>query len=125
MALNILIIFLVSIFSEKIHKIRATAAHLVHEYQSQKRRIEIVPGKLAELAKVSPQMINCIEGCRTWVSDKMLVKLSAALEVETFQLLLPVVDAKVKKDSFLSGLLDNLQQNIKDDIDSRFAGLRC
>jgi transcriptional regulator with XRE-family HTH domain len=81
--------------------------------------------KLAELAEVSPQMINCIEGCRTWVSDKMLVKLAAALEVETFQLLLPVVDAKVKKDSFLSGLLDNLQQNIKDDIDSRFAGLRC
>jgi hypothetical protein len=34
-------------------------------------------------------MINDIEGCRTWVSDKTLVKLAAALQVETYRLFLP------------------------------------
>jgi hypothetical protein len=34
-------------------------------------------------------MINDIEGCRTWVSDKTLIRLANALETEIFRLLLP------------------------------------
>jgi transcriptional regulator with XRE-family HTH domain len=77
--------------------------------------------KLAELAGVSIQMIKGIEGRRTWVSDKMLAKLSHVLEVSSFQLLVPDKENEIQNDrAILSGLLNNLRQNIKDDIDTRF-----
>jgi DNA-binding XRE family transcriptional regulator len=46
--------------------------------------------KLAVLADLSAQTINDIEGCRMWVSDKCMAKLARALQVEVYQLLLPV-----------------------------------
>lgn len=77
--------------------------------------------KLAELADVSIQMIKGIEGRRTWVSDKMLAKLSYVLGVRSFQLLVPDKKNEIQNDKvILSGLLNNLRQNIKDDIDARF-----
>lgn len=77
--------------------------------------------KLAELADVSIQMIKGIEGRRTWVSDKMLAKLSYALGVRSFQLLIPDKENEIQNDKvFLSGLFNNLRQNIKDDIDAQF-----
>ena len=35
--------------------------------------------KLAEKTELSSQTINDIEGCRTWVSDKSLIKISEVL----------------------------------------------
>jgi transcriptional regulator with XRE-family HTH domain len=76
---------------------------------------------LAELADISIQMVKRIEGRRTWVSDTMLEKLSRALGVSAFQLLLPLaVDALHYDTSMIDALLRNLRQNIQDDIDSRF-----
>jgi len=46
--------------------------------------------KLAEMAGLSWQTINSIECHRTWVSDRTLENLADALNIETFQLLLPV-----------------------------------
>jgi transcriptional regulator with XRE-family HTH domain len=77
--------------------------------------------RLAELADVSAKMINCIEGCRTWVSDKTLVKLARALRVEVFQLLIPAAgDGTNDTGTLTSERLSNLRQNIKDDIDGQF-----
>ena len=45
------------------------------------------------------QTINDIEGGRKWVSDKTMTKLSAALNVECYQLLLPKLSAKHKKET--------------------------
>jgi transcriptional regulator with XRE-family HTH domain len=55
--------------------------------------------KLAEEAGISANMINDIEGCRTWVSDKTLVKLTAALKIETYRLFLPLAltDTDIEK----------------------------
>jgi transcriptional regulator with XRE-family HTH domain len=50
----------------------------------------ITQEKLAEKAGISANMINDIEGCRTWISDKTLVKLSAALQLENYRLFLPL-----------------------------------
>ena len=73
--------------------------------------------KLAELADVSVQMIKRIEGQRTWVSDKMLTSLARVLGVSAFQLLVPTSGAISLDDSaLLSGMLQNLRQNIQDDI---------
>jgi transcriptional regulator with XRE-family HTH domain len=90
--------------------------------KARREALHISQEKLAELIDVSTQMISYIEGCRTWVSDKTLVKLAKALRVEVFQLLVPgAAGGKAKDgDPLLLGLLDNLRQNIKDDIDSRF-----
>ena len=48
--------------------------------------------KLAEMANLSWQTINSIECHRTWVSDKTLESLADALKIDTFQLLLPIMD---------------------------------
>ena len=78
--------------------------------------------KLAELADVSIQMIKGVEGRRTWVSDKMLANLARVLGVSAFQLLVPESKESIPGDySIVSGLLNNLQQNIQDDINSRFS----
>ena len=42
--------------------------------------------KLAEKAGISANMIKDIEGCRTWVSDKTLIKLAHTLKVDTYRL---------------------------------------
>ena len=46
--------------------------------------------KLAEKADISANMVNDIEGCRTWISDKTLVNLAAALKVESYRLFQPL-----------------------------------
>ncbi|MGL4985626.1 MAG: helix-turn-helix domain-containing protein [Treponemataceae bacterium] len=49
--------------------------------------LHISQEKLAEFADLSMQMVNDIEGARTWVSDKTLVKLAQILNLEPSQLL--------------------------------------
>jgi transcriptional regulator with XRE-family HTH domain len=82
--------------------------------------LDISQEKLAELMNISSQMINCIEGCRTWVSDKTLVKLAEVLKVEVFQLIIPVDILLVNKSLLSSVHLSNLKQSIKNDVDIRF-----
>lgn len=89
--------------------------------KARREALSISQEKLAELADVSIQMIKGIEGRRTWVSDKMLAKLSLVLGVRSFQLLVPDEENKNLDDrALLSGMLNNLRQNIKSDIDARF-----
>ena len=45
--------------------------------------------ELAEKAEISEQTVNSIEGLRLWPSDKTLVKLANALEVEMYRLFVP------------------------------------
>jgi hypothetical protein len=71
------------------------------------------------------QTINCIEGCRTWVSDNTLVKLADVLGVEVFQLVGPAIagdrEAGEQESRALNAqLLGTLRQYIKSDIDGRF-----
>jgi transcriptional regulator with XRE-family HTH domain len=75
--------------------------------------------KLAELVDVSYQMIHDIEGCRTWVSDKTLQSLSAALEVDIYELLCPPAAGRDKKSKFSPHLVERLHKAMKSDIDRR------
>ena len=75
--------------------------------------------KLAEMADLSIQMVNCIEGHRAWVSDKTLLALSKALGLEVFQLFTPNSEDKRKKSRPLSShWLLKLRQDIKADINA-------
>jgi len=86
-----------------------------------RRNLGLSQEKLAELAGLSTQTISDIEGCRTWVSDKTLLKLSEVFNVEIFQLLAPSIDEENEKKAklFLPQRIQKLRQNLKDDIDSR------
>lgn len=54
----------------------------------QKRKLySLTQEKLAELTGLSAQTINDIEGCRTWVSDKTLVKIAEILHTSPSELL--------------------------------------
>jgi transcriptional regulator with XRE-family HTH domain len=88
----------------------------------------ITQEKLAELVDLSIQMINTIEGCRAWVSDKTLTSLAEVLGVEVYQLFVPVTKKDTEeRDLVLSRRMDRLRQEIKADInadiDARFIPL--
>ncbi|GHT82031.1 hypothetical protein FACS1894137_00180 [Spirochaetia bacterium] len=81
--------------------------------------------RLAELVEVSTQTINDVECCRSWVSDKTMAKLAEALNVEIFQLFLPVLDSDGQDTGYsLSQLVLGLRQDLKTElcayIDRRF-----
>ena len=54
-----------------------------------RKRLFLTQEKLAERAGLSAQTINDIEGCRTWVSDKSLIKIADSLRTTPAELLLP------------------------------------
>jgi transcriptional regulator with XRE-family HTH domain len=77
--------------------------------------------KLAETVGLSPQTINDIEGCRTWVSDKTIVKIARVLNIEPYQLLFPQTGAeKLFPEKVPSDILQKLKETIKEDLDRRF-----
>lgn len=55
--------------------------------------------KLAELSQISAQMINDIEGCRRWPSEKTLSKLANALKTDVYTLFLPDESEKLTQNN--------------------------
>jgi DNA-binding XRE family transcriptional regulator len=85
-------------------------------------KLGLTQEKLAETIGVSDQTINDIEGCRTWVSDKTIVKLARALKVEAYQLLFPQNEAeKLFPIKVPANILEDLKNMIKDDLEKRFS----
>jgi transcriptional regulator with XRE-family HTH domain len=85
-----------------------------------RKKLGLSQEKLAELTDLSAQTISDIEGCRTWVSDKTLLKLSEVLKVDIFQLLVPVLDTNEGiSDIFLPQRVNELRETMKEDIDKR------
>jgi DNA-binding XRE family transcriptional regulator len=78
--------------------------------------------RLAETIGVSDQTINDIEGCRTWVSDKTIVKIARALNIEVYQLLFPKTEAeKLFPIKVPADILQDLKNIIIEDLDRRFS----
>jgi transcriptional regulator with XRE-family HTH domain len=74
------------VMSDKAQALRKTLSTNIKRHRE---NAGLTQEKLAEKAGISANMINDIEGCRSWVSDKTLVKLAAALQVETYRLFMP------------------------------------
>lgn len=74
--------------------------------------------KLAEYAGISTMMVKDIEGCRTWVSDKTLMSLADALNIDIFRFFMPntLFGDEISK-AVLHDLV-NTSQKIKNDIDA-------
>ena len=74
--------------------------------------------KLAEMSKISWQTVNSIECHRTWVSDNTLENIANALKIDTYQLLLPIVDIEPKTIDHVEAIKKLL--NIKRAFDDSF-----
>ena len=71
---------------DKALAIRKILATNIKRFREKER---ITQENLAEKAGISTPMMCDIEGCRTWISDKTLAKLSTALKIETYRLFIP------------------------------------
>jgi transcriptional regulator with XRE-family HTH domain len=92
--------------------------------KTQRNKLKISQERLAETAGLSVQTINDIEGGRKWVSAKTITKLSTALNVECFQLLIPDFFHQNRKETSstqnLMKLKEKMQKSVDMLIDSQF-----
>jgi transcriptional regulator with XRE-family HTH domain len=88
--------------------------------KKQRAILGITQEKLAEKADISANMMNDIEGCRTWVSDKTFIRLANALGTEIFRLLLPNSMSETDVSSLLALKIARELQNIKKTFDIQF-----
>ena len=103
---------------EDVEKLRKLLSQNIKKYRAEKG---LSQEKLAELVALSEQTINDIEGCRTWVSDKTLVKISRALNVEIYQLIFPKTEAeKLFPVRVPAEILRELHSKLEKDMASRF-----
>lgn len=93
--------------------------HLSLNIKRQRKRYGFTQEKLAEETGLSAQTINDIEGGRTWVSDKTLVKLAEALHCSPAELL--TQNGSQKLDSFdFASFKTKLQDTILLTIEKEF-----
>jgi transcriptional regulator with XRE-family HTH domain len=104
--------------TEDVVKLRKILSANIKKYRSEQG---LSQEKLAELVNLSEQTINDIEGCRTWVSDKTLVKIARVLKVEFYQLIYPQFEAsKLFPIRLPADILSELRSNLEQDIARRF-----
>lgn len=72
--------------------------------------------RLAEAANISSQMVNDIEGCRRWPSEKTLVKIADALQVDVSVLFLPETMGDAVTPAQRQMVVDDLQRIFSDSI---------
>jgi len=73
--------------------------------------------KLAENSGISTMMVKDIEGCRTWVSDKTLESLAAALKTDIYRILMPDTAYEEEINKSIRNDLESITQKIRQDID--------
>jgi len=93
--------------SDNIEALRETVSANIKKHRELQG---LTQEKLAEKAGLSANMVNDIEGCRTWISDKTLVNLAAALKVENYSLFLPV---SLSQTDIEKTVLQNLAQSLQ------------
>jgi len=76
--------------------------------------------KLAENAGISSNMVKDIEGCRSWVSDKTLIKLASALKTDIYRLLVPATVYEEEMHKNIHNDLLQILNKMRKDIDSDF-----
>lgn len=89
-----------------------------------RKRLFLTQEKLAEKTGLSAQTINDIEGCRTWVSDKSLIKIAEALYISPADLLIEHEDKNSSIMNITSSDIYKLKKELKetflDSIESIF-----
>jgi len=91
---------------------------LSNNIKKERKKLGLTQEKLAEIAGLSSQTINDIEGCRMWVSDKTMTKLANVLHIEAYQLLISDLPDETStidnsKGRLLFDLEDRIIRNIR------------
>jgi transcriptional regulator with XRE-family HTH domain len=103
--------------NEEINSLRKA---LSLNIKKQRAILGISQEKLAEKAGISANMVNDIEGCRTWVSDKTLINIAKSLEIEVYRLLLPAPALSKAVNTGLAFEITDELLHIKKDFDNQF-----
>jgi len=95
---------------------------LSYNIKKERKKLGLTQEKLAEIAGLSSQTVNDIEGCRMWVSDKTITKLAQVLHVDVYQLLIPSSpdENTITDDSSGSKLLYELEDRLIRNIKQQF-----
>lgn len=80
----------------------------------------IEPGVPRKKAELSAQTVNDIESCRTWVSDKPLIKLAEALHTTPADLLVPLGETETSSLPDFLKLKNELLFEVSEKIESVF-----
>jgi len=92
---------------------------LAKNLKEQRKKMGLSQDKFAEISGLSIQTINDIEGGRKWISDKTMTKLAKTLNMECYQLLLPKLAVKRKKEINSTQQLWELMKNLKKSVDAQ------
>jgi transcriptional regulator with XRE-family HTH domain len=95
---------------------------LAKNLKEQRNRLGFSQEKFAEVSGLSVQTVNDIEGGRKWVSDKTITKLSAALHIDCYELLMPGFTSENKAETTkdILVLMKKLKKSVDSQIDDHF-----
>ena len=93
--------------------------NLSSNIKKRRKLFSLTQEKLAEETGLSAQTINDIEGCRTWVSDKTLIKISEILHTSPSELLLQD-NSEQSTNLDLAKFKTELQDSVMRTIDEAF-----
>ena len=74
--------------------------------------------KLAENAEISTMMVKDIEACRTWISDKTLESLAAALRTDIYHLFMPDTVYEEEINKTIRNNIESITLKISQDVDT-------
>jgi len=84
-------------YIKKMDKPQDLRSVLAQNIRKARASLHISQAKLAEFANISVSHMLDIEYCKTWVSDKTLQNIAHALNIESYELLIPENTAKTGK----------------------------
>ncbi|MDL2229524.1 helix-turn-helix transcriptional regulator [Treponema sp. OttesenSCG-928-L16] len=87
--------------------------------KEQRKKMGYSQEKFAEISGLSVQTVNDIEGGRKWVSAKTITKLSVALQIECYELLMPEFSTKNMKETTSTQQLLELMKKLKKGANSQ------
>jgi len=95
---------------------------LARNLKEQRNKLGYSQERFAEISGLSIQTINDIEGGRKWVSDKTITKLSAALHIDCYELLVPgfTNENKAETTKDILALMKKLKKSVDSQIDDHF-----
>ena len=79
--------------------------------------------RLADKADISRQMMNDIEGRRRWLTKTTLVKLSNALEIDVYELFVPVATENNSIQTVYDTVTKKVVSQLKEAINGVFENL--
>jgi transcriptional regulator with XRE-family HTH domain len=79
-----------------------------------RENLHITQARLAEYADISMSYMSDIEYCKTWVSDKTLMRIAKALNMEAYELLRPLGGEPTAEDAEKGTNLHQIAELVND-----------